>query len=129
MWLGDDHGFELLAQQSSRRIDFFGSDLSTVNQGLTGLDTTWSGKRCHDSNLDDILGVREGDSNEKKNKAVTLYINGEQVASKDLGKIGTPRNSTEGLDVGLDRGTAVSTAYKTPYNFTGKIDNVVIDLK
>lgn len=68
-------------------------------------------------------------SNEGKNKAVTLYINGEQVAAKDLGKIGAPRNAVEGFDVGLDRGTAVSTAYKVPFKFTGEITNAVIDLK
>jgi arylsulfatase len=68
-------------------------------------------------------------SNEGKNKAIALYINGEQVANKDLGKISTARVSVEGLEVGEDRGTSVSAAYKAPFAFTGKIDNVTIDLK
>lgn len=76
--------------------------------------------------------IYSGDGNDKeknKNKAITLYINGEKVASKDLGKIGTPRNSVEGLDVGLDRGGAVSTSYKAPFAFTGEIGEVVIEAK
>lgn len=68
-------------------------------------------------------------SNEGKNKAITLYINGDQVATKDLGKIGAPRFSVEGLDVGEDRGTAVSASYESPFAFTGKIQDVIIDLK
>jgi len=68
-------------------------------------------------------------SNEGKNKAITLYINGEQVATKDLGKISTARFSVEGLDVGEDRGTAVSSTYKAPFAFTGQIQDVVIDLR
>ena len=68
-------------------------------------------------------------SNEGKNKAIALFINGEQVANKDLGTIGSPRNAVEGLEVGLDRGTAVSPAYKVPFNFTGKINTVVLEAK
>lgn len=68
-------------------------------------------------------------SNEGKNKAITLFINNEKVATKDLGKIGTPRNSVEGLDVGTDRGTSVSTSYPAPFSFTGKLSDIVIELK
>jgi arylsulfatase len=62
-----------------------------------------------------------------KNKAVTLYINGEQVASKDLGKISNVSSGYEGLEVGKDIGTTVTTSYKAPYAFTGKLNNVVFD--
>jgi len=61
-----------------------------------------------------------------KSKAVTLFINGAKAATRDLGKIGTPRNSVEGLDVGSDRGGAVSTSYKAPFAFTGVINDVII---
>jgi len=64
-----------------------------------------------------------------KSKAVSIFINGEKVGSKDLGLIGTPRNSVDGLDVGEDRGTAVSTSYKAPFAFTGNLKEVVLDLK
>ena len=64
-----------------------------------------------------------------RDKAVTIFINGEKAGSKDLGKIGIPRNSIEGLEVGEDRGTSVSTSYKAPFTFTGKIDKVTIDFK
>ena len=64
-----------------------------------------------------------------RDKAVTIFINDEKAGSKDLGKIGIPRNSIEGLEVGEDRGTSVSTSYKAPFTFTGKIDKVTIDFK
>lgn len=64
-----------------------------------------------------------------KSKAVSIFINGEKVGSKDLGLIGTPRNSVDGLEVGEDRGTAVSTSYKAPFAFTGNLKEVVLDLK
>ena len=32
-------------------------------------------------------------------------------------------------DVGADEGTPVTEAYKAPFNFTGKINKVTIDLK
>jgi arylsulfatase len=59
-------------------------------------------------------------SNEGKNKTIAIYINGEQVGSKELGKISAVRNSVEGLEVGEDRGTAVSTSYKAPVAFIWK---------
>jgi arylsulfatase A-like enzyme len=64
-----------------------------------------------------------------KNKEVAIFINGEKVGSKDLGKIGISRSSLDGLEVGEDRGTAVSASYKAPFAFTGKIDNVTIEYK
>jgi arylsulfatase A-like enzyme len=68
-------------------------------------------------------------TNDGKNKAVVLYVNGEQVATRDLGKIGTARPGVEGLEVGEDRGTSVSPAYKSPYPFTGTIEDVILELK
>ncbi|MDB5256471.1 MAG: arylsulfatase, partial [Chitinophagaceae bacterium] len=68
-------------------------------------------------------------SNEGKNKAVTLYINGEQVGTKDLGTISTISSGYEGLEVGRDVGTAVSSSYKTPFAFTGQLNDVVVEYK
>jgi arylsulfatase A-like enzyme len=64
-----------------------------------------------------------------KNKTVTLYINGEQVAEKDLGIISNASSGSETLEVGKDLGTAVSTSYKAPFVFNGKLDKVIIDFK
>jgi arylsulfatase len=36
---------------------------------------------------------------------------------------------TETLDVGSDLGSPVSSAYKTPNRFTGKIDEITVELK
>ncbi|MEI6949058.1 arylsulfatase [Paraflavisolibacter sp. H34] len=72
----------------------------------------------------DVTYSQEGD-----NKALALYINGEQVAAKDLGKFGTARPGVEGVEVGEDRGTSVTPAYKAPFAFTGKINEVVIETK
>ena len=69
------------------------------------------------------------DRRSNKSKAVTIYINGEKVGSKDLGKVGTPRSSVDGLEVGEDRGTSVSASYKSPFAFTGQLDKLVIDWK
>ena len=35
----------------------------------------------------------------------------------------------EGLDVGEDTGTPVTTSYDVPFRFEGKVDRVVIDLE
>ena len=37
--------------------------------------------------------------------------------------------ATEGADVGLNTGTPVSTDYKSPFKFNGKIEKVTINLK
>lgn len=68
-------------------------------------------------------------SNEGKDKTVTLYINGEQVATKALGKISNANSGYEGLEVGRDVGTAVSTSYKSPFVFNGKLEDVILEFK
>ena len=58
-----------------------------------------------------------------------IFVNGEKVAE---GRI----DETQGLlialdetaDVGLNKGTPVSADYNSPFNFTGVIDRVVVDL-
>ncbi len=68
-------------------------------------------------------------SNEGKNKALALFINGEPVGTKDLGKISSAGPGVEGLEVGKDIGLPVSTAYKSPFAFTGKLNDVTIELR
>jgi len=58
-----------------------------------------------------------------------IFVNGEKVAE---GRV----DETQGLlialdetaDVGFNKGTPVSTDYDSPFNFTGVIDRIVIDL-
>lgn len=59
-----------------------------------------------------------------------LFINGQEVGSGRIDQ--TQANifsADEGTDVGLDEGTAVSSAYEIPFRFTGKISKVTMDLK
>jgi arylsulfatase A-like enzyme len=66
-------------------------------------------------------------TNDGKDKTVSLFINGEEVGTKALGKISNVSSGYEGLEVGKDIGTTVSTSYKAPFAFTGKLGNVVFD--
>jgi arylsulfatase A-like enzyme len=60
----------------------------------------------------------------------TLFVNGKNVAT---GRIEHTQccafSADEGADVGADDGTPVTEAYKVPFKFTGKIDQVTIELK
>ena len=60
----------------------------------------------------------------------TLFVNGKQVAT---GRIERTQccvfSADEGADVGIDEGTPVTEAYRTPFKFTGKIMSVTIELK
>jgi arylsulfatase len=60
----------------------------------------------------------------------TLFVNGKQVAA---GRIERTQccvySADEGADVGIDEGTPVTEAYRTPFKFTGKIASVTIELK
>jgi arylsulfatase len=60
------------------------------------------------------------------NKAVALYINGEKAGSKELGKIANAGGNL--LEAGRNFGTPVSTAYKSPYIFTGNLRKVIVDV-
>jgi arylsulfatase len=58
-----------------------------------------------------------------------LYVNGNEVGSGKIDKVVPGRYSaTETLDIGKDLGAPVSEHYQTPFEFTGKIDYVQIDL-
>ncbi len=60
----------------------------------------------------------------------TLFVDGKSVAT---GRIDNTQccifSADEGVDVGADEGTAVSSSYKVPFEFTGKIASVTIELK
>jgi arylsulfatase len=59
------------------------------------------------------------------NKTVTLYVNGETVGTKEMGRIANAGGNL--LQAGRNFGTPVSPAYKSPYIFTGKLKKVVVD--
>jgi arylsulfatase len=60
----------------------------------------------------------------------TLSVDGKQVAQGRIDRTTPIRFSLdEGLDVGEDTGTPVSEDYDVPFKFTGKIENVTIDIK
>lgn len=61
-----------------------------------------------------------------RNKTVTLYVNGEKAGTKDLGRIANAGGNL--LQAGRNFGTPVSTAYKSPYIFTGKLEKVTVDI-
>jgi len=60
----------------------------------------------------------------------TLFVDGKSVAT---GRIDNTQccifSADEGVDVGADEGTAVSSSYKVPFEFTGKIASVTIELR
>jgi arylsulfatase len=60
----------------------------------------------------------------------TLFVNEKNVAT---GRIERTQccafSADEGADVGADEGTPVTEAYKVPFEFTGKIGKVTIELK
>jgi arylsulfatase len=66
-----------------------------------------------------------------RNKSVILYINGEKVAEQKF-ESGLARHSvggySESLDIGTDVGTPVSSAYESPFSFTGKINHVTLEV-
>jgi arylsulfatase len=73
----------------------------------------------------------EGKAEERgKAATVTMSANGERVAEGHLERtIPLQISLGEGMDIGLDIGSAVDFTYKLPFRFTGKIDKVTIELK
>src|SRR5262249_13067989 len=59
----------------------------------------------------------------------TIFVDGKKVASGRIAKTILGRFSAdETFDTGMDTGSPVSDAYKSPFRFTGKIKKVEIDL-
>ena len=75
--------------------------------------------------------VYQGAAGERgKGAAVTMLVNGTKVAGGDMPRtIPLQISLGEGMDIGMDGGSAVDFTYKLPFTFTGKIDKVTIDLK
>ncbi|MDR2122577.1 MAG: sulfatase-like hydrolase/transferase, partial [Flavobacteriaceae bacterium] len=86
---------------------------------LTSNRTISSGKQQLKAEIQQASGSRD--------KTISLYINGEKVAERKF-ESGLARHSTEGLDVGKDVGTTVSEAYESPFTFTGKINQVTLEV-
>ena len=65
-----------------------------------------------------------------KGGAVTLLANGRKIGEGKLPKTVPLQFSLgEGVDVGRDSGSAVSDQYRLPFEFTGKIEKVTVDLE
>ena len=57
-----------------------------------------------------------------------LYINDEKVAERKITKAdATIMPYDEGVDVGLDNGSAVAPQYKAPFAFTGVLHKIIVD--
>ena len=81
-----------------------------------------------------VLGVDlvyEGRPGERgKSAQVTMTANGAKVAeSKFARTVPLQFSLGEGVDVGMDTGSAIDFTYKLPFKFTGKIEKVTVDLK
>jgi arylsulfatase len=64
-----------------------------------------------------------------KGGQATLSVDGKQVASEKLPQTIAFRMSLdETLDIGEDTGTPVSEDYHVPFNFTGKLEKVTINI-
>lgn len=65
-----------------------------------------------------------------KSATVTITANGQKIGHGSLGKTVPLQFSLgEGVDVGIDTGSAVDFTYKLPFAFTGKIEKVTIDVQ
>jgi arylsulfatase len=65
-----------------------------------------------------------------KGGTATLSVDGKEVAKGRIEKTIPIRVTLdESLDVGSDAGTPVNLSYDVPFEFTGKIEKVTIDLK
>lgn len=61
---------------------------------------------------------------------VSLKVNGAEVAKHDIEKtIPIQMSLGEGLDIGMDVGSAVDFTYQLPFIFTGEIQDVTVTLK
>jgi arylsulfatase A-like enzyme len=73
----------------------------------------------------------EGKPGERgKSALVTIDANGKKVGEgRLLRTVPIQFSLGEGVDVGMDTGSAIDFTYKLPFAFTGKIDKVTVDLK
>jgi hypothetical protein len=73
----------------------------------------------------------EGKGDERgKAATVTMSVNGTTVAEGRVERtIPLQISLGEGMDVGMDVGSPVDFTYKLPFAFTGKIEQVTIELR
>ena len=73
----------------------------------------------------------EGKPGERgKPASVTITANGQKVGEGKLSRTVPLQFSLgEGIDIGMDTGSAVDFTYQLPFAFTGKIEKVTIELK
>jgi arylsulfatase A-like enzyme len=65
-----------------------------------------------------------------KGGAITMSANGKKIVEARLERtIPIQLSLGEGLDIGMDVGSAVDFTYKLPFAFTGKIEKVTVELK
>ncbi len=65
-----------------------------------------------------------------KSATVTLIANGQKVGEGKLPKTVPIQFSLgEGIDIGMDTGSAIDFSYELPFVFTGKIEHVTVELK
>ena len=65
-----------------------------------------------------------------KSATVTITANGQKIGQGNLRKTVPLQFSLgEGVDVGIDTGSAVDFTYKLPFAFTGKLEKVTVELK
>lgn len=65
-----------------------------------------------------------------KGGMITMSANGKRIVEGRLERtIPIQLSIGEGLDVGMDVGSAVDFTYKLPFAFTGKIEKVTVELK
>jgi Concanavalin A-like lectin/glucanases superfamily len=65
-----------------------------------------------------------------KGGTITLLANGKQIGTARVEKTaGFKYSLYEGQDIGEDSGSPVDTTYIPPFQFTGKIEKVTVDLK
>jgi arylsulfatase len=73
-----------------------------------------------------VVDVAADQAGQPAGKA-SLSVNGKLAGQGGWGNFAN--NFRETLDVGEDLGTPVSSAYRSPYAFTGTIETVAFDLK
>ncbi|MES2791954.1 MAG: arylsulfatase [Planctomycetota bacterium] len=73
-----------------------------------------------------ITGTHTAVARMETDGSLKLSVDGKAVANSDAGLL--PKMPGEGLDVGRDTGGAVGP-YKSPYEFNGKIESIVIDIE
>ena len=77
--------------------------------------------------LNPIVKVARGLGRAPQPGTARLSVNGKEVGTVQISDLVTDWHET--LDVGADYGTSISDNYAVPFEFTGKIKSVTLDLK